>query len=54
MIPRFIYELLPYLYGSTGLASITLLDTTLGRISGAMLMSAAVVIYTMRKLYRGG
>ena len=52
MIPKFIYELLPFIYGPTGLYAIVNLDSTLGRVSGAMLLSAAIAIFTMRRLYR--
>lgn len=52
MLPRTLYELLPFIYAPTGLAAIANLDTPLGRLSGAMLLSASVTIYTMRKLYR--
>lgn len=52
MLPRTIYELLPFIYAPTGLAAIASLDTPLGRISGAMLLSASVAIYTLRRVYR--
>lgn len=52
MLPRTIYEILPFIYFPTGLAAIANLDTALGRISGALLLSAGVAIFTMRKLYR--
>lgn len=52
MLPSTIYELLPFIYFPTGLAAIANLDTPLGRISGALLLSAGVAIYTTRKLYR--
>lgn len=53
MIPRLIYEMLPYVYGPAGLAAVAQLDTTFGRVCGALLLSAAVAIFTMRKLHRG-
>lgn len=52
VLPRTLYELLPFIYSPTGLAAIANLDTPLGRLSGAMLLSASVAIYTMRRLYR--
>ena len=53
MLPRVIYELLPLLYSITGTLAIIRLDSTLGRISGALLLSAAVAIHTLRRVYRG-
>lgn len=53
MLPRAIYEILPFIYAPAGLIAVAGLDTTYGRICGALLLSAAVSIYTMRKLYRG-
>ena len=53
-IPRLVYEALPFIYSLVGLTTIPNNDVTLGRISGALLLSAAVIILTMRKLYRGG
>lgn len=52
MLPKSIYELLPFIYFPTGLAAIATLDTPLGRVCGALLLSAGVAIFTMRKLYR--
>lgn len=54
MLPRPIYEIAPFVYSLVGIATIANNDVTLGRISGALLLSAAVIILTMRKLYRGG
>lgn len=52
MLPRTIYELLPFIYAPTGLMAIAALDTPLGRVCGALLLSAGVAIFTMRKLCR--
>jgi len=52
MIPKTIYELLPFIYGPTGIYAVASLDSPLGRISGAMLLSAAAVNHTMRRIYR--
>ena len=51
-IPRLVYEALPFVYSQVGLATIANNDITLGRLSGAMLLSAAVAIYTLRRVYR--
>ena len=52
MLPRFIYELLPYIYGPTGIVAATQLDSDLGRFSGGLLFSAALVIWSLRRYYR--
>lgn len=52
MLPRFIYELMPFVYSLVGIATIAENSITLGRLSGALLLSAAVAIHTMRHVYR--
>lgn len=52
MIPKPIYELLPYLYILIGLFSVSGFDVTGGRLSGALLMVAGVLIFKMRRDYR--
>ena len=52
MIPRQIYELLPYLYFSIGLAALFNLDPTFGQISGFMLALNGFVIWKLRRDYR--
>lgn len=52
MIPQPLYEALPYIYTIAGLASIMGLDPTGGRVCGAILLSAGVLIIKMRKDYR--
>ncbi len=49
---RLVYESLPFFYSLVGLTTIANNDITLGRLSGALLLSAAVVIYTLRHVYR--
>lgn len=49
-IPRLVYEALPFVYSLVGLTTIANNDITLGRLLGALLLSAAVIILTMRKL----
>lgn len=51
-IPRLVYEALPFIYSLVGLTTIANNDITLGRLSGATLLSAAVAIHTMRHVYR--
>ena len=52
--PKFIYELLPYIYFIVGVLSLFGLDPTGGKISGALLASAGAIIYKLRKDYRSG
>jgi len=52
MWPTFIYELLPYLYSSVGIAAALNLDSPLGKFSGGLLFSAAVTIWSLRRYYR--
>lgn len=51
-IPRMIYEALPFVYAAVGISTIANNDITLGRLSGALLLSAAVAIHTLRHVYR--
>ena len=52
MIPKLIYELLPFIYGPTGIYAIANNEIALGRLSGALLLSAAVAVFTLRRAYR--
>ena len=52
MIPRPIYELLPYLYFSIGLAAVTNISPAFGQISGAVLAALGFHIWRMRRQYR--
>lgn len=52
MLPRFIYELLPFFYGTVGVVTIANNEIALGRLSGALLLSAAVAVFTLRRAYR--
>lgn len=52
MIPRPLYEALPYLYTSAGLAAALKLDTPLGRLSGGLLFLAGLAVWAMRRHYR--
>lgn len=52
-LPTPIYEILPFLYALVGLATIAGNELWLGRLSGALLLSAAVAIHTLRHVYRG-
>ena len=52
MIPKHIYELLPFLYVLAGMASVMGLDVSSGKASGVLLMIAGVSVYKMRLDYR--
>lgn len=54
--PKFIYESLPYIYALVALFAI-FMPVTLGRVSGFLLLIAAIQIlkmrYDYRKFYKG-
>jgi len=50
--PDWLYELMPYLYMITGTTAILLFDTTIGHVSGLLLIIAACLIIFMRFRYR--
>lgn len=50
--PRWLYEVLPYLYVGCGLASLATLDHFLSAFSGLMLVSAGVVVWKLRYDHR--
>jgi hypothetical protein len=49
---NFIYNALPYMYTSGGVVAMLISGETIGRFSGALLVSAAMVIFHMRLEYR--
>jgi len=51
--PHPVYEILPMVYGATGLITVIKMDgSILGRVSGLLLLSAAAVIAHMRRVNR--
>lgn len=52
MLPKPLYEALPYLYPAGGLLAIIVLHNLASVICGGMLISAGYVIWTMRRNYR--
>lgn len=52
MLPRKLYELLPYLYMLTGVVCAVLVDSTVVLISSMLLMVAGVFVLMMRRSYR--
>jgi hypothetical protein len=53
LISYWVYESLPYVYAAMGLVTIAVLgDSTLGLVSGLMLITAGGLIWRLRYLYR--
>jgi hypothetical protein len=52
MLPRSLYELLPFLYISTGILSAALIDSTIVLISSILLIVTGVFILKMRRSFR--
>ncbi len=52
MIPTPIYEVLPFMYFSVGLAAATNVSPTFGQVSGAILAAIGVTIWRKRRAYR--
>ncbi len=52
MIPKPIYELLPYFYLTGGIAAMLLVDSFTSFISGLLMSITAVLILLMRRNYR--
>lgn len=53
MLPRKLYELLPYLYILTGIVSTALIDSTIVLMSSMLLIVTGVFVLLMRKNFRG-
>ncbi|MFZ1640333.1 MAG: tetratricopeptide repeat protein [Candidatus Contendobacter sp.] len=53
MLPKAIYELLPYLYVLTGLVAVIGVESILGKSCGFLLMIAGLVVHQTRSRYRG-
>ena len=52
MLPRKLYELLPYLYIVTGIFSAALIDSTVVLISSMLLIITGIFIFLMRRSFR--
>ena len=52
MLPRKLYELLPYLYIGTGVVCAILIDSTIVLISSMLLIVAGVFVLLMRRNFR--
>jgi hypothetical protein len=51
-IPDWLYEPLPYLYVLMGLIATIVLEHSVGKLSGVMLISAGFVVWNLRFTYR--
>lgn len=54
MIPRPIYEALPYFCMGVGVAAVLGLDPTGGRLAGLVLLGVGYHVFRLRKAYRKG
>ena len=52
MLPRKLYELLPYLYILIGIASSTLIDSAIVLVSSILLIVTGVFVLYMRRTFR--
>lgn len=52
MIPKPLYEALPYIYMAIGLLASLGLDVTSGRASGLIMIFAGFQVWQLRKQYR--
>ena len=52
MLPRSLYELLPYLYMAAGVGSALLIDSGIIMIASALLVSAGILTLFLRYQYR--
>ena len=52
MLPKLLYELLPFLYLSVGVGSGVAINSTIVLIASVLLMVAGIVVLSMRVTYR--
>ena len=52
MLPKLLYELLPFLYLSVGVGSGVVVNSTMVFIASALLVMAGIVVLSMRITYR--
>ena len=52
MLPKLLYELLPFLYLSVGVGSGVAVNSTMVFIASALLVVAGIVVLSMRITYR--
>jgi len=52
MIPRILYELLPFIYLSVGVGSGMVINSTIVIVASILLISAGILVLSMRIRYR--
>ncbi len=52
ILPNWLYEPLPYVYGIAGIVASYRLDSAMGRISGVLLITAGIVVAYQRYEFR--
>jgi hypothetical protein len=53
-LPKWLYDLLPYLYAVAGISAASILHTAIGYMAGLVFLSTACLIWIMRRDYRQG
>lgn len=54
MLPAPIYEAAPFAYSGIGVLALLSADNLLGYLSSGLLISAALIIFSLRHRYRAG
>ena len=52
MLPKFLYEILPFLYLSVGFGGGAVINSTVVFIASVLLMATGILVLTMRITYR--
>lgn len=52
MLPKPVYEVAPFIYSGVGVLAILSAENTLGFVSSALLISASLIIFSLRHKYR--
>lgn len=53
-LPKWFYDLLPYIYAAVGIATAVFLRTAVGYMAGLVFLTTACLIWIMRRDYRQG
>ena len=54
MLPKPVYEVAPFAYSGIGVLAFLSAENLLGYLSSALLISAALIIFSLRHRYRTG
>lgn len=52
MVPKPLYELLPYVYMALGLLALISLESSWGKLSGLILIASGIVVHQLRARHR--